>query len=117
MYLEGDFYTLELRKQYRNFKNALEGLDAQILYDLVLKPLLKIQNPRQDARLAYGKGKNDMLGAKEKVDRGTYAVAFGLFPATVQQIKDISDEGLTMPPKSTFIQPKLRSGVTIYEFL
>lgn len=117
MYLDGDFYTLELRKHYRNFKDALEGLDAQILYDLVLNPILKIQDPRQDARLAYGKGKNDMLGAKEKVDRGKYAVAFGLFPATVQQIKDISDEGLTMPPKSTFIQPKLRSGVTIYEFL
>ena len=117
MYLDGDFYTLELRKHYRNFKDALEGLDAQILYDLVLNPILKIQDLRQDARLAYGKGKNDMLGAKEKVDRGKYAVAFGLFPATVQQIKDISDEGLTMPPKSTFIQPKLRSGVTIYEFL
>ena len=117
MYLGGNFYSLELRKQYKNFTNALESLDAQILYDLVLKPLLKIEDPRDDKRLAYGKGKNDMLSIKEKVDQQKYAVAFGLFPATSQQIKDISDEGLTMPPKSTFIQPKLRSGVTIYEFL
>ncbi|RXG32885.1 DUF1015 domain-containing protein [Leeuwenhoekiella marinoflava] len=117
MYLAGNFYTLELRKQYQNFTNALESLDAQILYELVLKPMLQIENPREDKRLAYGKGKNDMLSIKEKVDQQKFAVAFGLFPATSQQIKDISNEGLTMPPKSTFIQPKLRSGVTIYEFL
>ena len=79
--------------------------------------MLQIENPREDKRLAYGKGKNDMLSVKEKVDQQKFAVAFGLFPATSQQVKDISNEGLTMPPKSTFIQPKLRSGVTIYEFL
>ncbi|MFD2828435.1 DUF1015 domain-containing protein [Leeuwenhoekiella polynyae] len=117
MYLAGNFYTLELRKHHQNFNNALETLDAQILYELVLKPLLSIEDPREDKRLAYGKGKNDMLSVKEKVDQQKFAVAFSLFPATSQQIKDISDEGLTMPPKSTFIQPKLRSGVTIYEFL
>lgn len=116
MYLDSEFYTLELRKQYRNFSNSLQGLDAQLLYDLVLKPILKIEDPRQDKRLAYGKGKNDMIRVKEKVDSKKFAVAFGLYPATFQQIKDISDEGLTMPPKSTYIQPKLRSAVTIYEF-
>ncbi len=116
MYLDGEFYLLSLRVQYRSFNNALENLDAQILYDLVLKPILNITNPRADVRLGYGKGKDDMLLVKQKVDKGLYAVGFGLFPATTQQIKDISDQGLTMPPKSTFIQPKLRSGITIYEF-
>lgn len=57
-----------------------------------------------------------MVSIKSSVDSGEYKVGFGMIPATVNQMKEIADEGLTMPPKSTYILPKLRSGITIYEF-
>ena len=57
-----------------------------------------------------------MITIKSSVDSGNFQVGFGMIPATVEQMKQIADEGLKMPPKSTYILPKLRSGVTIYEF-
>lgn len=116
MYLEGAFYSLQLRLSNYKFDNALDDLDAQILYKTVLKPLLGIEDLRNDKRIEYVHGRNDMPFVKSKVDSGEFAVGFGLKPATIQQLKDIANQGLTMPPKSTYIEPKLRSGITIYEF-
>ena len=94
MYLDGDFYSLYLRKLRYDFKTSLDRLDAQILYKTILKPILNINDLRHDKRIGY----------------------FGMCPATVKQMTQIADEGLKMPPKSTYILPKLRSGITIYEF-
>lgn len=116
MYLDGRFYSLALRKRHRNFDNALEALDAQILYTTILKPILQLDDLRNDSRIAYGAGKNDMVRVKEQVDSGAFAVGFSMLPPTIDEIKAIADNNLKMPPKSTYIQPKLRSGVTIYEF-
>ncbi len=116
MYLDGEFYSLYLRKTKYEFTDALDELDAQILYKTVLKPILGIQDLRTDTRIEYSHGKNDIISVKSKVDDNEYKVGFGLFPASVVQMKKIADQGLKMPPKSTYIEPKLRSGVTIYEF-
>ncbi|MGB3590566.1 MAG: DUF1015 domain-containing protein [Nonlabens sp.] len=116
MYLDGEYYSLYLRKTYADIENPLDDLDAQMLYDLVLQPILAIGDLRTDTRLDYSYGKGDLVRMKERVDSGEYAVAFNLFPATVTQMKRIADAGLTMPPKSTFIRPKLPSGLVIYEF-
>ncbi len=116
MYLDGEFYSLYLRKTIYEFTDALEELDAQVLYKTVLKPILGIHDLRTDTRIEYSHGKNDIISVKNKVDNDEYKVGFGLFPASVEQMKKIADQGLTMPPKSTYIEPKLRSGVTIYEF-
>lgn len=116
MYLDGEFYALSLLEKHHNFQNALEALDAQILHQTVLKPILGISDLRNNARMNYLHGKNSHIEIKHKVDSGDFAVGFGLVPATIGEIKAIADQGLTMPPKSTFIQPKLNSGVTIYEF-
>ncbi|WP_378172971.1 DUF1015 domain-containing protein [Aquimarina sp. SS2-1] len=116
MYLEGEFYSLYLRKTIYEFADALEELDAQILYKTVLNPILGIKDLRTDNRIEYSHGKNDIVYVKSKVDQGEFRVGFGLFPATVDQMKKIADQGLKMPPKSTYIEPKLRSGITIYEF-
>ncbi len=116
MYLDGDFYSLYLRKTMYEFDNALDELDAQILYKTVLQPILGINDLRTDTRIEYSHGKNDIVFVKSKVDSGEFKVGFGLFPASVKQMKKIADQGLKMPPKSTYIEPKLRSGVTIYEF-
>ncbi|NMH88656.1 DUF1015 domain-containing protein [Flavivirga algicola] len=116
MYLDGEFYSLYLRKSNYTFKNALDALDTQILYKTILEPILGVKNLRNDKRIAYSHGKNDLVTIKNKVDSGEFEIGFGLVPITVEEMKAIANNHLTMPPKSTFIEPKLRSGVTIYEF-
>ncbi|OUS00726.1 hypothetical protein A9Q86_08170 [Flavobacteriales bacterium 33_180_T64] len=116
MYLDGEFYSLYLRKSLYNFETALDALDAQILYHTILKPILGINDLRNDVRIDYINGKKDIINVKGRIDNGEFAVGFGMVPVTINEIKQIADEGLKMPPKSTFIEPKLRSGVTIYEF-
>lgn len=116
MYLEGNFYRLSLRNIGYTFNNALDKLDAYILFQTVLKPILAIDDLRHNHRIDYSNGKNESINIKSLVDTGEFKVGFGLFPTNIKQIKAIADEGLTMPPKSTYILPKLRSGLTIYEF-
>ncbi|NNM22902.1 MAG: DUF1015 domain-containing protein [Flavobacteriaceae bacterium] len=116
MYLDGEFYSLYLRKNLYDFKNARDILDSRILYKTVLQPILSIEDLRNDNRINYSHGKKDMAYVKALVDSGEFEVGFGLVPVTVEEMKQIADEGLTMPPKTTYIEPKLRSGVTIYEF-
>ncbi|NQY28393.1 MAG: DUF1015 domain-containing protein [Flavobacteriaceae bacterium] len=116
MYLDGEFYTLHLRSPFLTFENTLEALDTQILYKLVLNPILGVTDLRNEKRLDYFPGTKDLVELKQQIDSNKFKVAFGMLPINVAQMKQIADEGLTMPPKSTYIEPKLRSGLTIYEF-
>lgn len=116
MYLDGEYYSLTLREFKYKGKSALEQLDAYILYDTILKPILGIEDPRNDRRIEYVHGKRELAYIQTMVDSGTFAVGFGLLPVTTEELKNVSNEGSTMPPKSTYIEPKLRSGVTVYEF-
>ena len=116
MYLDGEFYSLYLRKARYNFNNALDALDSQILYKTILSPILGIIDLRNDQRIGYINGKKDVITVKDSVDSGAFRVAFGMIPISIEELKQIADDGLRMPPKSTYIEPKLRSGVTIYEF-
>jgi len=116
MYLDGEFYSLYLRKTNYKFTDSLSTLDTYILYEKVLKPILGIEDLRNDSRITYIHGKNDLIEIKAKIDSGKFAVGFGMLPLTIEEIKQVADEVSTMPPKSTYIEPKLRSGLTIYEF-
>lgn len=116
MYLDGEFYSLYLRKTCYTFKTSLDALDAQLLYKTILQPVLGINDLRNDNRISYVNGHHDMITIKTSVDSGEFTVGFGMCPSNVEQMKQIADEGLTMPPKSTYILPKLRSGITIYEY-
>ena len=116
MYLDGEFYSLYLRKMNYDFKNALDELDAQLLYKTILQPILGINDLRNDNRIEYVNGRHEMITIKSSVDSGKFEVGFGMCPSNVEQMKQIADEGLKMPPKSTYILPKLRSGITIYEY-
>ena len=116
MYLDGEFYSLYLRKTAYDFTTALDQLDAQLLYKTILQSVLGIDDLRHDNRISYVNGQHEMITIKSGVDSGDYVVGFGMCPSNVQQMKQIADEGLTMPPKSTYILPKLRSGITIYEY-
>lgn len=116
MYLDGEFYSLHLRKKKYKIDNALDSLDAQILYQTVLRPILGIEDLRNDQRIEYSHGKKELAYVQTVIDSGAFAVGFGMLPVTTEELKQIADEGLKMPPKSTYIEPKLRSGVTVYEF-
>ncbi|MBO6880149.1 DUF1015 domain-containing protein [Winogradskyella sp.] len=116
MYLDGEFYSLYLRKTNYQFNNALDELDAQLLYKTILQPILGIEDLRNDNRIEYVNGQHEMITIKSSVDSGAFVVGFGMCPSNVEQMKQIADEGLKMPPKSTYILPKLRSGITIYEY-
>lgn len=116
MYLDGEFYSLYLRKANHQFNTALDELDAQLLYGTILQPILAINDLRNDNRIEYVNGQHEMITIKSSVDSGDFEVGFGMCPSNVKQMKQIADEGLKMPPKSTYILPKLRSAITIYEY-
>lgn len=116
MYLDGEFYSLYLRKAGYQIENSLDALDAEILYKTILRPILGIEDLRNDSRISYINGKKDVVNLKSSIDYGEFVVGFGMLPVDINEMKQIANDGLKMPPKSTFIEPKLRSGVTIYEF-
>jgi uncharacterized protein (DUF1015 family) len=116
MYLSGNFYSLYLRKTIEDKTTAINQLDTQILQTYLLEPILGIENVRTDKRISYIYGKDSMKQIKTAVDCGEQAVGFGLFPIKINELKAIADSGAVMPPKSTYIYPKLRSGITIYDF-
>lgn len=115
MYLDNDFYSLILRKENEVCETALESLDTQILYKKVLLPLLGIEDLRNDERIEYISGKQSILEVKQKIDQGEFEVGFILYPSNIEEIKALADTNLIMPPKSTYIEPKFRSGLVIYE--
>ncbi len=114
MYLDGSFYALFYKLEKTN-PTILENLDAQILYDKVLQPLLGIEDLRNDERIEYIPGKQSILTIKELIDEGGFEVGFMLYPSDISEIKALADNNLIMPPKSTYIEPKFRSGLIVYE--
>ncbi|MGG7036322.1 MAG: DUF1015 domain-containing protein [Flavobacterium sp.] len=114
MYLDGKFYALEYKHKDK-IKGILNNLDAQILYDTVLHPILGIEDLRNDERIDYIPGKQAILHIKELIDDGEFEVGFMLYPSDINEIKLLADNNLIMPPKSTYIEPKFRSGLVVYE--
>ncbi|MHC5201623.1 DUF1015 domain-containing protein [Myroides sp. LJL119] len=114
MYLDGDFYALRLKHIHKT-DDILQQLDAQILYDQVLHPILGLDDLRNDARIDYIPGNQSIVSIKEMVDEGEYEVGFMLYPTNVEEIKQVADNSLIMPPKSTYIEPKFMNGLFIYE--
>jgi uncharacterized protein (DUF1015 family) len=116
MYLDGKFYALFYKNNSDSDKNSiLANLDAQILYDTILHPILGIEDLRNDERIEYIPGKQSILTLKELIDEGEFAVGFMLYPSDISEIKLLADNNLIMPPKSTYIEPKFRSGLVVYE--
>ncbi len=117
MYLDGNFYALTYKSEYikPSKQFSLENLDAQILYDKVLHPLLGINDLRNDERIDYVSGKLSVSTIKNRIDEGDFEVGFMLFPSNINEIKALADLNLIMPPKSTYIEPKFRSGLMVYE--
>jgi uncharacterized protein (DUF1015 family) len=115
MYLDGSFYALFYKHENHNESSILDSLDAQILYDKVLFPILGIEDLRNDERIDYIPGKQSISVIKDLIDEGEFEVGFMLFPSDINEIKALADNNLIMPPKSTYIEPKFRSGLVVYE--
>lgn len=114
MYLAGKWYSLIAKKETYNEDDIVGNLDARILTKNILNPILGITDLKTDNRIAFMEGTKGAEGLQEKVDNEDAVVAFGLYPVSIEQLKAVADANDIMPPKSTWIEPKMRSGLIIY---
>ena len=115
MYLDGKWYELKARPGVWS-EDPIGVLDVTILSNLVLGPILGIKDLRTDSRIDFVGGIRGLGELKRRVDSGEMAIAFALYPVSMKQITDIADSGNIMPPKTTWFEPKLRSGLAIHTF-
>jgi uncharacterized protein (DUF1015 family) len=113
MYLGGRWFLMTPKARAVP-SDPVGRLDVAVLQDRVLAPLLGIANPRTDQRIAFVGGIRGHEALSQAVDRGEAAVAFHLYPTGMDQLFDVADAGMLMPPKSTWFEPKLREGVVIH---
>ncbi len=114
MYLDGKWYSLTARKDTFNDNDPIGVLDVTILTNEILSPLLDIQDLRRSKRIDFIGGIRGLNELKKRVDSGEMKVAFALYPVSLEQLITIADSGNIMPPKTTWFEPKLRSGLVIH---
>ncbi len=115
MYLKGAWYILVPQKEIINENDVVKSLDCDILSEYILTPILGIKDIKNDKRIDFVSGEKGYDALIQKVDSGEYTVAFGLYPVTMEQLKAVADANAIMPPKSTWVEPKLRSGLTLFD--
>ncbi len=114
MYLEGEWYLLTAPEKLLAVDDAVEALDVSILQKYLLHPVLGIDDPRTDARIDFVGGIRG-LGELERRAESDMKVSFAMYPTSIGELFAVADAGLLMPPKSTWFEPKLRSGLFIHE--
>lgn len=115
MYLQGQWYQLTIKEGVYDDKDPVARLDAAILQEHLLAPVLGIKDPRTDDRIKFIGGIRGMAELEKLVDKDGFAVAFSLYPTTIEQVMQVADAGAIMPPKSTWFEPKLRSGIFVHK--
>ena len=115
MYLQGRWYQLTIKEGVYNDSDPVARLDAAILQEHLLAPILEINNPRTDDRIKFVGGIRGMADLERLVDKEGFAVAFSLYPTTIEQVMQVADADAFMPPKSTWFEPKLRSGIFVHK--
>ena len=113
MYLDGKWYGLTAKNFTFNDDSPLDSLDVSVLSKYILEPILNIKDLRTDTRIEFVGGIRGLAELSKRVDKGEMAVAFALFPVSMDQLMNIADTGNIMPPKVTWFEPKLRSGLVI----
>ena len=114
VYLDGGWYRLELDPATIDAADPIASLDVDLLQRRIMEPVFGIGDPRTDTRLAFVGGSRGLDELERLVDSGEGAVAIAMHPTSIEQLLDVSDAGLIMPPKSTWFEPKLRSGLFVY---
>ena len=113
MYLSGAWYRLEAKRPVGN--DPIDSLDVSILQDRLLVPIRGIGDIRTDRRIDFIGGIRGLGELEKRVDSGEMRVAFSMYPTSMQQLFRVADSGMIMPPKSTWFEPKLRSGLLIHK--
>jgi uncharacterized protein (DUF1015 family) len=114
MYLRGQWFRITAKEGTYDGNDPVRSLDVAILQTNLLEPILGINNPRTDERIEYVGGVRGSEELEKLVDSGEFAVAFSLFPTSMEQLIAVADAGRFMPPKSTWFEPKLRSGIFVH---
>lgn len=114
MYLDGEWYSLHAKPHTYDDNDPIGVLDVTILTNTILSPVLDIQDLRRSKRIDFVGGIRGLGELKKRVDSGEHKVAFALFPVSMKQLIAIADSGNIMPPKTTWFEPKLRSGLVIH---
>ena len=117
LYLGGEWYSLTAKPGTYNDADPIGVLDVSVSSDLILDKILGIKDLRSDKRIDFVGGIRGLGELKRRVDSGEMKMALALYPVTMQQIIDIADSGNIMPPKTTWFEPKLRSGLVIHELV
>lgn len=115
LYVGGKWYSLEAKPGTFNENDPIEVLDVDISSRLILDEILNIKDLRSDKRIDFVGGLRGLGELKRRVDSGEMKMALALYPVSMQQIMDIADSGNIMPPKATWFEPKLRSGLVIHK--
>ena len=116
LYVGGNWHTLTFPSESINHEDPIASLDVALLQDRVLAPLLGIGDPRTDTRIGFVGG---ILGPEEverRVESGDWAIGFAMHPTSMEELLRVADSGQIMPPKSTWFEPKLRSGLFVHRF-
>lgn len=116
MYLGGKWYTLTAKKGTFNPDDPVDVLDVSILQNNLLRPVLGIGDPRTDKRISFVGGIRGLKALEERVNQNNGKVAFSMFPTSMNELMKVADAHQIMPPKSTWFEPKLRSGLVIYTY-
>jgi uncharacterized protein (DUF1015 family) len=111
LYLDGAWYKLAAKSGTYDNADPIGSLDVSILQERLLAPILAVNDPRTDKRIAFVGGVRGMQELERLVDEKKFAVAFAMYPPTIDQLMTVADAGEIMPPKSTWFEPKLRSGI------
>jgi uncharacterized protein (DUF1015 family) len=114
MYLAGKWYQLVAKEETFEEADAVASMDVSILQDNLLSPVLGIRNPRTDKRIHFVGGIRGVQELERVVNSGEYQVAFSLFPTSIGELMSLADQDKIMPPKSTWFEPKLRSGLFVH---
>jgi uncharacterized protein (DUF1015 family) len=114
MYLNNQWYLLKGKENIIKSNDIIASLDVSILQDFILGPILGIENPRTDKRIEFIGGIRGTSILKQMVDSKEFTVTFSMFPTTIEQLMSVADTGKQMPPKSTWFEPKPRSGMAIH---
>ncbi len=116
VYLADAWYRIEFDEESIDRRDPIGSLDVSLLQDRVLGPILGIGDPRTDQRIDFVGGIRGTAELERRVNSGEMAIAFSLYPTTLDQLMAVSDAGAVMPPKSTWFEPKLRSGLFVHTF-
>ncbi len=116
LYLPGQWYRMEIKTGLVDEDDPVASLDISVLSDRVISPILGIADQRTDDRIDFIGGIRGLAELERRVDSGEMAAAFAIYPVSIGQLMDVADSGQVMPPKTTWFEPKLRSGLIVHKF-